>query len=201
MGAGSHRSAPLLCSRHHRDNSATMTVTLRKLARIYGVQGAYNDITNRRRTASDEELAATLQALGVETSDPLDAWRARALALWGQLAEPVVVAWDGAPARLGLRLPSSRDPAVEVELRLHHGETRRWSTRWGELPLSEEAVVEGQGYQIRTLSLPPDLPLGYHDLTIRAGGREGTTLVISAPSRAYLGDLRDRRLWGVFAPI
>jgi 4-alpha-glucanotransferase len=174
-----------------------MTVTLRKLARIYGVQGAYNDITGRRRTASEEELTATLHALGVDTENPFEAWRARALELWGQLAEPVVVAWDGAAATLGLRLPAGRDVTVEAEL----SGIRSWSTRWSKLPLDESADVEGQVHEIRTLTLPPNLPVGYHSLRIQAGGREQTTLVIAAPSQAYLGDLRHRRLWGVFAPI
>ena len=45
---------------------------LRQLARLYGVQTAYYDVSHRRRPASDEALLAVLRHMGASVATPAD---------------------------------------------------------------------------------------------------------------------------------
>ena len=68
---------------------------LNKLARLWGVQTAYYDVSHQRRQASIETILSVLTALGAPISsfrDIVPAWRERQLELWRRLLEPVVVA-------------------------------------------------------------------------------------------------------------
>jgi len=178
-------------------------VTLRQLARAFGVQTAYLDIAAKRRVATDEALVAVLQVLGAEVHGPRDAdaaWMARARELWGQLAEPVVVAWDGCPEPIGLRLKT--DSRLELELELEGGEARSWTVDAAELPVLGSVELDGSRVVERQLALPGPLPPGYHLLRIGNDRRRAEVLVISAPRRAHQGQgSGHERLWGVFAPI
>jgi len=176
-------------------------VTLRKLARLYGVQTAYDDITGRRRTASTDALLAALRVLGAQVERPDDAdgaWHARVGQLWRELTDPVLVAWQGHPATAHLRLAPG-DARVEVELVPDGAEARRWTVDTRELPLLQSVQVDGLRL-LRGLRLPQDLPTGYHELRLKAGRRRQRVMVICAPTRAH-ATRQDRSLWGVFAPI
>ncbi|MBI2080555.1 MAG: 4-alpha-glucanotransferase, partial [candidate division NC10 bacterium] len=105
---------------------------LRRLARLYGLETAYYDvIAHRRREASAEALLAVLQALGAPVGDLRDvpaAVRERRQQLWQRWCEPVLLAWDGGPADLRLRLPPDlADGKVACHLQLETGEVRRWT--------------------------------------------------------------------------
>ena len=83
-------------------------LSLRNLARAYGVETDYRDNNGRCQEASPEALLAVLKALGVPLDHMEDipgARRERRQAYWGQTMEPVIVAWDGVSAETELRLP------------------------------------------------------------------------------------------------
>ena len=95
---------------------------LRELARLYGVQTAYYDITGQRQHASPEALLLTLRALGAPLETLADvpcALRERRRALWYRGLEPVAVAWGGRRHALTLRQPrGSADVVVRCPLAL-----------------------------------------------------------------------------------
>lgn len=209
---------------------ASSVSDLELLAGLYGVQTSYTDSQGRRQTAAPESLIAVLQAMNAPLDGPEDiaeALRARREDLEEQLAEPVVVAWDGVAPELELRPRNSSGGGGSGPLALHldfeDGGRRAWTLDLAALPAGPAGV--------RRLTLPERLPLGYHHLRVEAGGRAADTLVIAAPSRAYEGpgsdagssdagpgspgsnggsgshaadiaDTADRsRLWGVFLPL
>lgn len=167
---------------------------LHELARLYGLETTYHDISGRLRTAGPESLLAVLRELEapLDEGGPTAALAARRSELAERLVEPVVVAWDGggeAPLRL------TRPGPVEVHLRLEDGAERGFLVEADRLrPLG--AAEEGTPRWGVPLG---DLPPGYHRLLVRAGGVREEAVVIAAPSRAWCGD--GGRMWGVFLPL
>jgi len=161
---------------------------LRRLARACGVQTAYYDILRRRVEVSPETLRAVLGALGTPVDTPADlsdALMERERTDRKRLVEPVVVAWQGEAGTIALR-PPVRSSRVRIRLRLEEGGTR-------EIPcnLSPDATV----------SLPRELPPGYHTLLVEAGKMRAEALLIAAPRRAWPAGGKKERGWGVFLPL
>jgi 4-alpha-glucanotransferase len=179
---------------------------LRALARLYGVQTAYDDVARRRRPASPEALRLVLRALGAPLEsfhDAAAALRERRESLWKRGVEPVTAAWEGGPAALELRLPAdqARGP-VACHLRLESGDVEKWAVHSARLASVGSVEVEGKRYVGKKLPLPHRLPWGYHRLTVETHGRLFECMIISAPLRAYSShDDSARRLWGVFLPL
>jgi 4-alpha-glucanotransferase len=179
---------------------------LHELARLHGAQVAYDDVTGQRHEASVESLLAVLEVLGAPLPNleaASDALRERIQAQWRSPLEPVVVAWDGGPVEVPLRLPASQaNGSLECRLHLEEGGERRWSGRLEELPEGEVASVEGISHVVKRLTLPQRLPLGYHRLEIELSGRRLETLLLSAPTRAYSPRGPGwERSWGAFLPL
>ncbi|MFH1087874.1 MAG: 4-alpha-glucanotransferase, partial [Chloroflexota bacterium] len=182
------------------------TSLLQRLARLYGVQTAYYDVSRRRREASVDSLLAALRALGAPVASLEDvpgAWRQYNQLTWQRLVEPVTVAWDGRPANVKVRLPAGADGgALACWLALEDGKERRWTCRMADLAVVEAAGFEGTRYTAREIPLPGSLPPGYHHFTLEVPGKTWESLVIAAPARAYAppGGRRSRA-WGVFLPL
>lgn len=180
---------------------------LAHLVSLYGIETSYWDILNRRqREAQPETLLGVARALGaaVERFDDIPAAiRERRQAQWRQLAPPVMVAWEGRPAELELRLPAALGIVTATcTLRLETGATRRWRCPLVSVPTLETVEVEGARFTRKRLPLAGGLPWGYHRLRLEIGKQRGETLVIAAPVRAY-GPAPDERSasWGVFLPL
>jgi len=179
---------------------------LRQLARLHGVQTVYYDVANRRRQASVESLLAVLRSLGACLStleDVASALRERRQALWQQPLEPVVVAWNGGPLEVELRLPSRWTEApLSGHLVMETGERRSWEWRGADLPVIEATDVEGTRYVVKQLRLEGGLAWGYHRLALETPGRPVEALVLSAPLKAYSPEeCRHDGSWGVFIPL
>lgn len=134
-------------------------------------------------------------------SDVPEAIRERRERLWGRPVEPVAVAWDGTAGPVELRLPARpRRASVSVRLELEDGgEVREWRRRIDDLPVPPPAPGGPPFGTRRELDLAAPLPLGYHRLTVDAGGRSSSCLVISAPRSAAAGV--PSGAWGVFLPL
>jgi len=176
---------------------------LHQLARLYGVQTAYYDMSHHRCRASVEALLAALRSLGapvVTLQDVPSAWRGLQQAQWQRPLEPVVIAWDGELPAVRLRLPSATAETTLVShLTLETGEQEGWEWRGTDLPALEKAEVEGTPYVVKRLPLSRRLPWGYHRLSLELAGRCEEALIISAPLKTYLPP--ESRVWGVFLPL
>lgn len=176
---------------------------LATLARMYGVQTAFYNVDRRRQKAPPEGLLAVLRSLGATVgsfADVQKAMRERRQELWYSPVEPVTIAWRGEATSVALRVPASQaGGSARCDLTLETGERRQWGCHLAGRPVLQSAVVEGVRYQSLRLPLPPDLPCGYHRLTVEWGGHQSETLVISAPMKAYAPD--EGRSWGVFLPL
>jgi 4-alpha-glucanotransferase len=178
---------------------------LRKLAHAYHVETAYESVTREWREASPESLVSVLRTLGAtieRLSDAPDAIRQRALEVWQQALEPVTVAWDDEPPHVSLRLPKQRMPRIaQGRLKLEDGATIEWDVVLHDLPVIDSTNVNGIDYCVMQVPLRK-MPTGYHELTIELHGTAHTSLVISAPRRAFdPGCSRGGRAWGAFLPL
>jgi len=179
---------------------------LHQLARLYGVQTAYYDVFHRRQQASSESILAILRSLGapiVTFQDIPSAYRERRQALWQRMLEPVIVARDGQPPPIKIRLPlGDAGAAVNCHLKLETGEERKYEWRDGAPDVIETAEVEGVKYAVKQLTLSGQLPLGYHRLIVEMPGRSEGVLLISARNRAYMPPSAPViGTWGVFSPL
>lgn len=179
---------------------------LHQLATLYGVQTTYYDVARRRRHARPESLMAVLRALGVPVGthhDILAALRERRQAPWKHGVEPVVVAWEGAPGELELRLP--RDQAaghLAAHVTLADGDVQSWGLDLDSLQTLQAIQIEGVRYVSKQIMLPGPLPWGYHRLALESRGSLFEATIISAPSKAFapLGK-QGNKTWGVFLPL
>lgn len=162
--------------------SATYEQALERAAERWGVQREYWDIWGKHHRATPEMIAAVLQSLGVESGsrEDLDAALAHEVrAEWQRLVPPTIVA-DAATVRIPVRLRSEQ--AVDVEIAFEDGsrEARRMhGTAVG------QAEIDGTSYVELTVDLGR-LPLGYHEVTVRAEGESpATARLIACPDKAY----------------
>lgn len=172
-----------------------MSHELRALASHASILTAYSDVWGNRRTASDEALVAILSRRGIAAGsasnvrESLDRIRAERAA---RFVEPVIVAWNGI-ARVPLHGVDSA--TIECELRLDEDDRiRTYEFATATLP----APRGSRDPLARMVSLG-HLPYGYHALSVRAGGREATATILSAPRQVWSDDAPCG--FGLFAPL
>jgi len=170
------------------------------------VQTAYYDVNHRQQHTSEESLLAILHSLGapvVSLQDVPSAWRERRQVLWQQVIEPVIVAWDGEPLPMKIRLPlCEADVNLKCHLTLETGEELQWEWHGTNFQVLQTASIEGKPYVVKQVPLPNRLPWGYHYLTLELLGRQEQSLIISCPLKTYTHpeELEDRS-FGVFLPL
>ncbi len=177
---------------------------LRQLAEAYGVYTSYHDDQGRVQEATPEALLAVLRILGAplqQIDEAGEALRQRRQEEWRRPLEPVLVAWNGQPGEVALRLPAAVTGPIGFVLQLDSGASRAWSTPAGDLPVSGQVAIEGVDYLIRRIRLPQPLPHGYHLLTLELPGQSWQSHLLSAPQRAYIPPGGGDKTWGVFLPM
>lgn len=179
---------------------------LHQLARLYGVETAYYDVTGLRQQAAPHALLAVLRTLGApveKMADVCAAIRERRRKKLERRCEPVAVAWDGEPLEIEVRLPAPQAEGLgECVLELEDSAVRRWTCHLAHLSETRAAQVENDHYVIKQLRLPPGLPWGYHRLTLIFPDGASETLVIAAPRQAYTSLAGPGgKTWGVFLPL
>ncbi|MFB3062201.1 MAG: 4-alpha-glucanotransferase, partial [Candidatus Binatia bacterium] len=179
---------------------------LYQLARLYNLQTAYTDGMGHRRQASPESILQVLRAMGVPARSMEDlsgAISQRYHTLWGRCIEPVIVAWEGQPVKLVLRLSrASAKNSISLKLNLETGEVREWTFRTSRLTNAIVSQGKVAGTVAKWVTLPGKLPWGYHWLTVEVAGKSHRSLVISAPVKAYSESPKQgEKKWGVFLPL
>jgi len=134
--------------------------------------------------------------------DVADALRSRIQDLWHRPLEPVMVAWDGRPDHIRLRLPLwMMDARRHWSLALENGEELDATEAFlhGERGVTCAEQVESATFVEMEFAPLLRLPPGYHRLDLEYGGNVVRSLVVSAPrnGRSAAPGLS----WGVFLPL
>ena len=159
---------------------------LHRLARAAGVADTYEASGSVQRPP-DRTLRAVLTTLGHDCDDEAAATRSlRALRRrdWTRPVEQVAVVWRGddtdGQVQRAVTVSAPADVEPELTLALEDGAERALGAPvWGGVA----DTVAGRRRR-GAVALPPNLPLGYHRLTVATAEDEGGCTVIVAPDRA-----------------
>jgi 4-alpha-glucanotransferase len=169
---------------------------LRRIADSIGIAARHVDALGVVHEPDEETLSQLIAAFGLP-SDPKQA--ADALAEESRTAPfglpPVhILAHEVPDPALRLRMPR---PGGEIEWQCRFEDGTERSGR------SEIVPVVGGGSDEAAMSLPAPFPLGYHRLTLTAGGTEAQIGLIAAPAACYLHpELQPgMRSWGLTAQL
>ena len=188
---------------------------LDELAGRHAIAFDYVDIFGQRHTTSNETKRAILTAMGLRVGSEEDARQELSRlerVLWERVSDPVLVVREGADRRgWSFRMPATEDEESEVRIvwqaRDEAGVIRAEAAVGPGLPAGESRVVGGARYARFEVPSPPDLPIGYYDVTARASSPtrqvEGTVRLIVTPARCYLPEEFERgdRVWGIAAQL
>ncbi len=175
---------------------------LRQIALQCGIQLSFTDMVGGRHEATVDALRALIPLWGYSVENTRACREAlrdlQERKAW-QALEPVVVAWNGGPCGVSLRLPRSLESApVFGKLHFENGSSKNLECRFSRLSIKNELRFGGERFTSRVLELPP-LPMGYHQLELEVRHRVHRALIISAPLTAYAPD--HARGWGAFCPL
>jgi 4-alpha-glucanotransferase len=184
---------------------------LRLLADRAGIVADYYDIAGTQHVTTDETRRAILSAMGLgvgsreELIEELMAWDNRP---WLRGCEPVHVirlGHEAGPWSLHVPCEASDDAVLQVRWSLQlesEAQPREWTEGPG-LRIEETRTIHGRRFVRVAPSIPPDLPLGYHTVTVWAKTNsatvDATCRFIVAPERCYIPDQfhHGARWWGI----
>ena len=158
-----------------------------KLAKASGLATSFIDQLGTYTEISDDALVAVLKALDVDASSD-DAIKRSMTELEAEnskrLLPPTIVATTDKPTSLTLNCPSDADITAAITL-----EDGTAFDRFSLLPNLNSGQPD--------LTIAPDLPMGYHTLTVTVDGREGKATIIAAPARiAVPKAVEEHQRWG-----
>ena len=175
------------------ESPARLKRPLIRLAKACGVSTSYIDQLGAYVEIRDEVLVAVLASLGVDASNPAAVSKSlleTECRQREQLVPPTVLAITGRANNVPLRC--SADALVALTLALEDGTAYAGDLR-ANLRVHKNADF---GEQLE-LTLPDDLPIGYHTLNVQVGGVQRRATVIVAPPRIELPEaVRQRQRWG-----
>ena len=157
---------------------------LSELAAVYGVASEFWDWRGEHTQVPTSTVVAVLAALGVRagTDDEVrDALRERDEAPWRLMLPSIVVTREGAAPQVAVHVPHGAE--VHVEVRPEDGSPPR--------PLAQvdryvdPRDIDGELVGEATFELPPDLPLGWHELRASSGELSAGCPAVVTPS--FLG--------------
>lgn len=177
------------------------TDPLRRLARAQGVVTRYTDAARVEQFADDDSLRAVLVLLGAQPDDAADSLRELQLARARRALPQAIVAWQGRPFTIPLRVAGARTPPFRLRLELESGDSRHLDLRERDVVGRTRETVEGEAHTVWRFRADEHLPVGYHRLRWPDG--DGESMLLVAPERVHPGGpaIAENRAWGVFLPV
>jgi len=175
------------------------STSLNDLARAYGVSTSFENWRDEEVPASEEAIRDVLIAMGVDPSNPAEALAERELEPWRRTLPHCVVTIEGDSGTVSAHIAA--DDMVTATLTLETGRVLELSisNRGGD---TERRIVDDRELVAVPLTLPGDLPLGYHHLEARTAAGTTTSTVIVTPR--FLGlpaAIADAQTWGFAAQL
>lgn len=176
---------------------------LDELAKRYGVAASYHDFRGAPHKVSRESRIAILAGMGVDASDEVAISReieANETSRWMRAVPPAVVVPQKhavVPVAIPLEL---RATAIAWTIALEERTERSGAARIKELKVEEHGTIGGRKFVRVALSLPDDLPLGYHRITVSLDtGLSSDSRLIVAPATCHqpAAIASGKRVWGI----
>jgi 4-alpha-glucanotransferase len=162
---------------------------LDRAASANGIGPGYWDIWGRYHATTMEAKQVILRAKGIDASSAEALERSLAALArheWERLLPPCVVARQTGEVELPLNVPAdSQDATARILIREEEGRVSESEVKLRDLPQTASAELDGQHWVRKQARIPAGLPLGYHEITVRAGSKTATTRYIVTPDRAW----------------
>lgn len=171
-----------------------------QLGDLAGISREYQDWSGQPVVVNPDYKVPFLQAMGFDTGSEETLRQAIASETekrWQRALPEVAVVHQGQPFQLTLRLPATRvQGQTSVTITLENGEQRPLSLALETLTVLEQGSLQGEPQQALQATLPDDLPLGYHRLTLE--GYQPACALIVAPATCFEPDSLEqgRKIWG-----
>ncbi|MDE2580309.1 MAG: 4-alpha-glucanotransferase [Rhodospirillales bacterium] len=182
---------------------------IERLAELAGIEPGYRDTEGTYRRISPETRRAVLSVLGHDANRPAavrDAVAAREEAPWDTILPPVVVlrpVHGAAPCVAAVVSDAAAAGRLAWRIALEDGSARRGVEALADAAVLAQRPGRSGGRRRVAVTLPADLPLGYHRLEVEARGCSGAAVLVQAPAQAWLpGWLAEgARGWAVGCPL
>ena len=173
-----------------------MNADLERLAHAYGVATGYRDQSGTHRDVSEQTVAAVLRALGVDPDSPAQALAEREVRDWRRTLPPVFVAIAGRSLWSWVHLPDGSHLRAWVVL---EDGTRRALAQLDHVvePRLVDGVLTGEA----AITIPSDLPLGWHTVHVHTSTGEHTMVLAVTPAHLASPRLGAERSWGLMTQI
>jgi 4-alpha-glucanotransferase len=180
---------------------------IRRLGELYGIDPSYTDFWGRRRAVPATTERALLEAMGAAVGSEREvegSLREAEARPWRRMLAPVRVVAPPDPSEITFTLPTRLGGAtIDWTLAQETGDVLEGRLTPDDLPAAATAEVDGESYRRWRMALPPDLPHGYHRLSMTVRGRSharGSLQLISTPARCHR-PRRNERFWGLTAQL
>lgn len=166
-----------------------------RLAQHHGIATEFWDWKGRHVEIPGETITAVLDSLGIDVSTPEAQQRALEdlrLARWRQVVRPCLVVVENTETLIDVHVPAGEP--VQVEVHCESGEVRqaRQVENW-----EPDQWIDNQLRGEATFSFGSDLPLGYHDITVRSPeGIFSSRLVVTPAFVGFPRSMHGKRVWG-----
>ncbi len=173
---------------------------LARLADAYGVATEYWDQGGELVRVGADSVAAVLTALGVKSETPQDvedALQERRLRDWRRPLPPVFVTRAGAWSDCWVHVPHGS--SVRAWIDLEDGGARHDLNQVDKYVPPQ--LVDGEQVGEATISIPGDLPLGWHTLRVEFDETGAECPVVVTPSRLDSVTLHSGRFWGLMTQV
>lgn len=162
---------------------------IEELATLSGVCGDYEDWAGNPISVSTELKVPILHAMGFDvsnaetTGDAIEQYKKTA---WEALIAPVNVVHQGQPFIIDLFVPESRiSSTFKGDFELESGRHRSISVKADTLEVLDRKTFSDKDAVRLAFTLPKDLPVGYHRLTLKNRNLEAVSLIIVAPQTCF----------------
>lgn len=208
-----HGSAPDATPREDQPDPAQ----IEQAARTWGVETEYWDIWGKRHHASPQLQASILASLGVDVHAQGSLQKAiecRQQRPWRSLLAPTIFFTAGGSSEIPISVPAAlAEASATVRIQKEDGSVVELQFSLAEAPITNTSDLAGGRFVSKRIRLADDLPLGYHEITLRLGEETSPpSRLIVCPSRVYepawlqnrhaaglaisLYGLRSQRNWG-----
>ena len=185
------------------ENDERLARPLIRLAKLVGIGTSYVGQSNDYHEIEDDVLVAVLAALGVDASNDEAIERSIHTILderHARLVAPTVLHTVGKEDSVLVNTGILEIPSATITL--ENGEPYKGEIVAGAGDGSQAYSLDGKFVATASLTLPKDLPIGYHTLHVQVGDRKQDATLISAPEKIDLIDpMKHGQLWGWMAQL
>jgi 4-alpha-glucanotransferase len=167
----------------------TLDQLLEQAASAFGVEPGFWDIWGNYRSTNSATRQALLAAMGVlsDTPEQLEpALARRTRREWACPLPPALVVSESVPRALPVSLPVELlNKRAVLTIKREDGTATTLQLDLRQSPETAATELDGRKFVRKQIALPSDLPLGYHDISLRIGTLEAETRYIVTPDRAW----------------